>query len=103
MAERILVKVSGCDSPEALEDLRFDLAAGTGLTWKAEPPAEDPQALSVMDTVYSAVIDASAAMAVPYVVGKAKEALRRFTADHADPPETSVETEPLDTPGPDEG
>ncbi|MDI5966462.1 hypothetical protein POF50_031250 [Streptomyces sp. SL13] len=97
MVKKISVRVSGLNSLDDPDRLYKALTAETGLTWiREQPEGERAPVLGTLEDLFLAtIVGKTGELVAEYAFEKVKEVLRRFTSEYLEPPEVSVEMEPV--------
>jgi hypothetical protein len=99
MATRISVSVKGLTGLDDPDRMLAELEAETGLVWRPEA-VDEGRVLSggVVEIILVAVAVKAAEMTLEATVAAVKKVVERWRRERLDPPEATVETEPVPDP-----
>ncbi|MGW2571661.1 hypothetical protein [Streptomyces sp. NPDC001537] len=96
MGTRISVSVGGLTGLDDRERLLAELEAETGLEWQARDVEQDGVLTGgIVEIVLVAVVGKATELAVSAAVDSAKKIVERWRSERLDPPEASVDVDPV--------
>ncbi|MEU6378231.1 hypothetical protein [Streptomyces sp. NPDC046909] len=101
MATRISVSVKGLTGLDDPDRMLAELESETGLSWRPEP-VDEGRVLSggIVEIILVAVAVKGAEMTLEATVAAVKRVVERWRRERLEPPEATVDTEPVPDPPP---